>query len=239
MADFKTHLFWGVTGGTLLALTALQQHQLQPVEAVAVVAAGGVGGVIPDLDSSTGKPLKILFQILSIIIPIALYPHIKPGIGRELSSMLIFFIIAFSIIYYIIYPMIKKITSHRGIMHSIPFAVLCGELGYLVISSNTYLLPSISKLMPFYFGTAVFIGCFIHLVLDEYYSLSFEGLMPKTNNFTGKALSLFKDKSPRITLVVYILMIIAALVIKSHDLDYQEVLGLFKGTHKIQLIKIR
>lgn len=239
MADFRTHLFWGLGGGTLLALTALQQHQLAPVEAVSVVALGGLGGVIPDLDSSTGKPLKILFQVLSIVIPLALYPHIKPKIGKEISYVLIFFIIVFSIVYYLIYPMMKKMTSHRGIMHSIPFAVLCGELIYLLFYSNAYLFPKASKSMPFYFGTAVFIGCFIHLVLDEFYSLTFDGVIPKKNNFTGKALSLFKEKSPRITLIVYILMIIAALIIRSHDLNYQEVLGLFKGTHKIQLIRIR
>ncbi len=238
MADFKTHLGWGLGSGIILAVAGLHAQQLKPVEAMLVVGLAGIGGSIPDLDVQTSRPSKLLAHCLSLAIPLVTLLHFKPKIGDELWINVFFFVL-FSVVFYtVISLLIKKMTKHRGIMHSIPFAILCGELTYLIFASDYKLFAIASEKLPFFAGMAITIGYASHLLLDEYYSIYLEGLRPKVKRSFGTAFKLYsKKQSIPLTLMVYLLVIVAAFAIKSQDISYQKLLGLIKGTHKIHLIE--
>ena len=211
MAGFKTHLLWGIAGGGTLAAIGLAKGHIDPKEAGAVAILGSLGGLLPDLDSDTGKPLELLFQLLSVIVPMSVYMLLRDRLGGDPAAMLIVFTIGYLAVQYLFCPLIKKITAHRGIMHSIPFAVLCGQITFLIFSG-------IYRRTAFYYALAVFIGCMIHLMLDEFYSLSFKGGMPRFNKASGTALA-FYSSSAGSTLLVYLLLITISYIIFGGSFD--------------------
>ena len=211
MAGFKTHLFGGMVGGGVLALTGYVQGHVDLKEAGAVAMLGTLGGLLPDLDSDTGKPLKLLFQLLSLLIPMSLYYLFKPFFAGEVTITLLFFVISYLTIQYLLCPLIKKLTVHRGIMHSIPFALLCGQVTFLFFFK-------IPHRVAFYYALAVFLGALIHLVLDEYYAISFKRFVPHLGRFSGTALA-FYSSSLWTTLFVYLLIFATGYLILGGSVD--------------------
>lgn len=205
MAGFKTHLVWGLAGGGVLATAGYFEGHIDLKDAGAVVILGGLGGLLPDLDSDTGKPLELLFQMLSVLVPMLLYSQVKRYYGNELTLMLLFFTIGYLAVQYMFCPFIKKLTVHRGIMHSIPFAVLCGQVTFLLFAGAP-------QRVAVYCALAVFAGAMLHLMLDEFYSITFKGFTPRFNRASGTALALYSS-SPGATLLVYLLLISIAYII--------------------------
>jgi len=160
---------------------------LAPFQMTSVVIAGGVGGLLPDLDSDTGKPLAFMFHFISVLIPSLLFPYASRLWGTSPEFVVSWFSIAYILIRYVGCALVKKLTIHRGIMHSVPFAVLCAELGYL------FFLPS-GQPMAILCGGAIFAGCMIHLLMDELNSFTLKfGFIPVLRRSTGTAMKLRSD----------------------------------------------
>lgn len=223
MAGFNTHLFWGIAGGGVLAVAGYSQGHIDFRESGAVIVLGTLGGLLPDLDSDTGKPLKLLFQLLSAIIPMLLYSYAKNRYGSDLTTLLLFFALSYLGVQYLLCPLIKKITIHRGIMHSIPFALLCGQMTFLIFSG-------VSQKVATYYAVAVFGGCMLHLLLDEFYSISFKGFKPRFNRASGSALALY-SKNAGATLLVYLLLFSTGYMIFSgkFNLNLTKILSFISG----------
>ena len=209
MAGFKTHVAGGLIVGGCSAAIAFEVYHLDIIAAVSVFIMGTIGGLLPDLDSDTGKPLALLFGAVSILIP-SLMLHKLP-IAKEFSAefLVSYFVISYLVINVIICNFIKKLTHHRGIFHSLPFAVLAGELGYLVF------LPS-GDTLAMLIATSLFTGSLVHLLLDELNSLSFNYfIIPRIKGSFGTALKL-KSNSFIATSTIYILILAAAYIITTH-----------------------
>ncbi|MBF0574038.1 MAG: metal-dependent hydrolase, partial [Desulfamplus sp.] len=74
--------------------------------------------------------LKQLYNPSNLLtIKVNYFPSIE-----ELTPEFIitYFVISFIFIKYGLCTLVKKITTHRGIMHSIPFALLCSEAGFFI-----------------------------------------------------------------------------------------------------------
>lgn len=216
MANFETHLLLGVASGTVFASAGLYTNQIQPVEGVAVVALATISGCLPDIDKTGSKPSQFLTHFLSFVMPIVLLLHFKPRIGPELWANIIFYIFFCAISYFLICPLIARMTKHRGVMHTIPFGVLCGELTYLFFTSDYQLLKTASKKMPLFLGTAVFVGYFTHLAADEFYSLYDvkKKKIRKKASF-GSALTMYsRISTPRANFTVYLLVALVTFVIR-------------------------
>lgn len=226
MAGFKTHMAWAVAGGGILAGAGYYQGHLNLNDVGAVTILGTLGGLLPDLDSDTGKPLELLFQMLSVMVPMLLYPYIKIHFGGDLTVMLVFFTICYLMIQYLLCPLIKKMTVHRGIMHSIPFALLCGEVTYLLFLR----ISETSQIVALYCGIAVTFGVLIHLSLDEYYSITFKGYRPQFNRASGTALALYSSNAGA-TVMVYLLLLSASYLIFGNQFDFTltQLFALLKG----------
>ncbi|MBF0204256.1 MAG: metal-dependent hydrolase [Desulfamplus sp.] len=111
-----------------------------------------------------------------------------------------YFVISYFLIRYCLCKLIQKITSHRGIMHSIPFALLCAETGFLIF------IPS-GKQMAVAVGISIFLGCITHLLLDELNSITLRsGFIPKLKMSSGSAMKL-KSNSIVNTIMIYMLVI--------------------------------
>jgi len=213
MSDFKTHVQGGLVIG--IALSGAQflffPGHLDKIQLAAVCLMAVIGGVLPDLDSNTGKPLAILSALLSLIAPAFMLKFMAQYYALTPEFLICYFALAYFVINSVVCKFVKKITVHRGILHSIPFVLLCGICAFF------FFVPS-GKSMSMSAGVAVFAGGITHLVMDEFHSLSWSsGILPQPNNYTGTALK-FKASSLSSTLYVYgILIAVGSYMFKVKD----------------------
>jgi membrane-bound metal-dependent hydrolase YbcI (DUF457 family) len=208
MSEFKTHFLGGLVAGvaTTSYYYVFQQGSLNSTQLTAVFLCGVIGGLLPDLDSDTGKPLEMLFGLISVIIPVTCLKYVSGYFVVTPEFLVSYFVLAYLLINYVILEGVKRVTRHRGIMHSIPFAVLCGEAGALLFLAS-------GKNIAMAAGIAVFVGALIHLILDELHSIRWKwGFFPVANNSSGSALTL-KSNSIAVTITVYLLVTITGLPI--------------------------
>ena len=198
MSDFNTHVWSGFVTGACVAATEMvfNPGALSDVQLAAVSLVAVIGGVLPDLDSDTGKPLAILFGLLSLIAPTVALKFWGRYHVLTLEFLICYFALAYFLINFVLCRMVKRLTVHRGIMHSIPFVMLCGTGTFFLF------LPS-GKSMALATGISVFAGGITHLVMDEIHSLSWpSGILPRMSKSTGTALK-FKSSSVVSTVLIY------------------------------------
>jgi len=206
MAGFKAHLASGIASGAGISLIGFFLRGLSLTQAGAVFVVGSVGGLLPDLDSDTGKPLSFLFHLVSVLIPsLLLIKAIRIG-GDSPEFLICYFAVSYLFINYVVCSIIKKITVHRGMMHSIPFALMCGGICYLLFLSS-------GKQVAIMAGTAVLLGCLVHLVLDEFSSFKLKfGFIPIPKKSSGSAFK-FKSESLGATLFTYVVLAFVGIAI--------------------------
>ena len=208
MADFKTHVVGGVATGGFFATISFISFALDPVQCFAVFTLGLLGGIIPDLDSDSGKPLALISGSLSVLIPALLLSKMPTANTTSPEFLISYFAFCYFIINYVICELIKKMTSHRGIMHSIPFAFLSAEIAYLLFNSSGQKMATMA-------AVAIFSGCLIHLILDELNSFYFKFyFIPLLNKSSGTAFKLY-SKGVMANFFIYALVFGVSLIIFS------------------------
>ena len=198
MAGYKAHMAFGMvtaTGWTFIVIMlSLVSVWFLPIIFIATV----VGAFLPDLDSDTSAPLKILLVIFSVLGS-AVAGWIV--FNQEDSSWLrLCGISAFSglFIYYGIGGIFKKLTHHRGIFHSIP-AVLLSALLTLTLLNQIDLDVNIKIIISLSVG----FGYLCHLILDELNSaVNLGGIPFIPNKSIGTAVKIY-SKNWKISLGVY------------------------------------
>lgn len=206
MAGFKTHLATGIAAGALIAAAGTISKALEPAETGAVLIVGAIGGLLPDMDSDTGKPLALLFQLISVLVPTLMYPFFKDVPGSGTPFLICYFTLFYLFLNNVVCPVVKKLTVHRGIMHSIPFAVVCGETAFILFDLS-------GRPFAWYGGAAVFTGCMVHLIVDELHAISLKnGIMPVFKRSTGSALKL-SAPYPSSMVLIYLLLTATSIVI--------------------------
>ncbi len=167
MADFKTHVSVGAATGFAVAVISYNWNLIpNAYMAVIVFFATVIGSFMPDTDSDSGIPLKIIFTTYAYFMAaISLYWLHVAGANLPLKifvpSASFFFVLKF------LKEKFREWTDHRGIFHSVP-AWLATFLISLFIAGTT----NLSLREQFVIAFAVSMGYLCHLVLDELYSLN-------------------------------------------------------------------
>ncbi|MCP4694513.1 MAG: hypothetical protein GY859_41170 [Desulfobacterales bacterium] len=192
--------------GACFAAAGAWAGALNPMQAGAVFVVGAVSGLLPDLDSDTGKPLSFLFHLVSVLAPSLFLGKIVQLQGWSLELIICYFTASYLIINHVILGVVKKITRHRGMMHSVPFCLLSGGVTYLLFLHS-------GRAAAVFAGVSVFFGCMGHLVLDEFSSFHFKyGLFPAAKRSRGTALK-YSSKSRLSTGLFYFLLFFVGLAI--------------------------
>ena len=206
MAAFKTHLTVGAIVGGACAAIAVTVFHLTCIQTISVFIMGLVGGILPDIDSDSGKPLALIFGTVSVLLPVLLLDKLPIGRQHSPEFLVSYFVLSYLIINYLICGILKTMTAHRGIIHSLPFALLAGEIGFLLF------LPSGEKVATM-IAISIFSGSLAHLILDELHSFSFKYMIiPVVKNSFGTAIKL-KSTHFLPTATIYVLVIAAAFMI--------------------------
>jgi hypothetical protein len=198
MASYRGHLtFAGLLGAGYGSLALLEWHwDWGP----ALIAAGltTLGGLLPDLDSDSGVPVRELFAVSAAVAPILLLRRVYAQCHESTEQTLVVLAAVYLFIRYVLSQVFKRFTVHRGMFHSIPALLIAGLTTYLFY-------PSDNARLRIFLGGAVMLGFLSHLVLDEMYSVDFMGVRLRTNKYAGSALKFFSKSWPA-TLTAYLLL---------------------------------
>ena len=163
MAGFKTHITFSSTLGVGYAAGGYFLFDIPWPSAVLAGGLCGVAGMLPDLDSGSGRPIRESMAFAAAAVPMLLVDRFEHlGMSKEmmvLAGAAIYFLIRFGAA-----KALSKYTVHRGMLHSIPAALIAAIIGFMLCGCTDYDIR-------LYKGGAVFAGFMSHLLLDEIYSI--------------------------------------------------------------------
>ena len=185
MANFKTHLTFSTLLGAGYGTAA---HLLYEVPLPSCVLAGGlcsVSGMLPDVDSNAGKPLRESMAFAAAVVPMMMIDRFRQ-LGMSSESIVLAGAGIYLLIRFVIARWLRSYTVHRGMFHSLPAAAIFGEIAFLLASGDTEL--------RIYKAGGVVIGYLSHLVLDELYSIEWRHGRLRLKNSFGSAVKLIGHK---------------------------------------------
>jgi hypothetical protein len=154
-----------------------------------------VGGLLPDLDSDSGVPVREMFGLFGTVVPLLLLRRLLHH-QVPLDEALAIVAGAYVVIRYGLSHVFKRLTVHRGMFHSTPAMLIAGLAVFLLDKGSD--MP-----VRLFLAGGVMIGFLSHLVLDEIFSVDFMGLRLKKS--AGSALKLASKSLPA-TLTCYAIL---------------------------------
>lgn len=146
----------------------------------------GFSGMLPDLDSDYGTPLRETMCFAAATVPMLLL-HRFQSLGLRPDEMALFGVSVYLFMRFGITNMIRKYTVHRGMFHSIPAGLIFAGLAFLICGG-------VDDLNIRYFKAgAVFAGFLSHLLLDEIYSVEWRSGAWRLKKSAGTAFKLWGD----------------------------------------------
>jgi hypothetical protein len=220
MAGFQTHIATSTLTGVGYGVWGYQcGARLETC--VLAGALCSVSGMLPDLDSDSGRPVQEMSAFAAAIVPMLMLERfVQLGWSNEMMALTgaaIYAIVRFGVA-----ELFKRYTVHRGMWHSLPACLACGLLAFLVVAG-----PDLA--IRLYKAGAVSLGFLTHLVLDEIWSFQLRSGKLNVKRSFGTALKIF-GKSRGANLVMSGLLAVLALLavgdpMLMHQLGYQVKVG--------------
>jgi len=209
MAGFRMHITVSSVAGLAYGGLMMRPLGYEPETAILAAALTAVGGMLPDLDSDSSVPVREMFGLASAVGPVLMIPWLVQS-GLKPEGVLAAMLVSYIVIRYGVSRVFKAFSVHRGMYHSIPAMFVAGLLVYLGYHS-----PNHQVRVLFAIGTMM--GFLSHLVLDEIYSVNFQGVRIKLKSSAGSAL---KFVSPSWTGTATCYAILGGLIYLAHR-DFQ------------------
>jgi len=213
MASYKGHLAFSASLGFVYGGMARNQLEFDPATAFVGATLTTVGGLLPDLDSDSGVPVRELFSLAAVLVPLLMWRRLMNANFSD-EDLFLFLAGVYVSIRYGFSRLFKRFTVHRGMFHSIPGMLIAGLIVYL-----SYQHPSMRTRV--FFAVAVMIGFLSHLVLDEMCSVDFQGFTIKLNKYAGSAVKFFSPSIIGTTCTYLILAGLGYLAV----LDFERITG--------------
>ncbi len=167
MADFKTHLSAGAATGFAISIITYWADWITNVYmAIIVFFVTAIGSFLPDMDSASGLPVRIIFGLYAYFAATLTIYYLHDN-GSPIYLTLFLPFASFIFVHKYLRKIFIKFTKHRGIFHSVP-AILISFFATLVIAWST----DLKVLEKFVIAISIASGYFCHLLLDEIYSVN-------------------------------------------------------------------
>lgn len=215
MADFKTHMSVSTATGALLAFAGHRAGMSWDTCAVAGVLCS-VSGMLPDLDSDSGRPLREATAMGAAVVPMLMVDRLQ-RLQLNHDTMVLVAIVTYFAIRFLMAELFRRYTVHRGMWHSLPAAAICGMVAFLIIANEDIGVR-------IYKTTAVVMGFLSHLLLDEIWSVEFRQASFKFKTSFGTAIKLWGNNRTASISAYATLLVSSALVYQDHGFmaRYQE-----------------
>ena len=197
VADFKTHISVSTVAGIGYGYWGVTTQSMSLENGILAGGLCAVSGMLPDLDSDGGIPLREISMFCAAVVPMMMLNRFRDlSLSHEsmaLAAMLIYVVIRFGA-----FEFFKRFTVHRGMWHSLPAAASAGLIAYLV-------MPSESNAARAYKAIAVVVGFMVHLILDEIWAVEVGVGRLRTKKSFGTALKFFGN-DPIANVFVYAML---------------------------------
>lgn len=206
MADFKTHITTSTALGIAYGGAAYLLFGVPPSTCIVAGGLCSISGMLPDLDSDSGVPVRETISLFAAVIPMLMLNRFKHlGLNEEMMACVA--IVLYCILRFGVAEIFKRYTVHRGMWHSIPACAIAGLLTFLVVSGEDFDIR-VFKTM------AVVLGFMSHLVLDEIWSFKVGVTGVSVKRSFGTALKFF-SKSLWANVSTYGKLVVVALLAMS------------------------
>jgi membrane-bound metal-dependent hydrolase YbcI (DUF457 family) len=166
MAGFKTHITTSTVLGIGYGAGAYGFYHL-PVSTC--ILAGGlcsVSGMLPDIDSDSGRPLRESMAFGAAVVPMMMVDRFH-AMGMDLEMIILVGGAIYLMIRFGLAAVLKHYTVHRGMFHSLPAALIAAEVAFLAFGKERIDLR-------YFVAGGVLLGFMSHLILDEIWSIDFQ-----------------------------------------------------------------
>jgi hypothetical protein len=187
MAAFRQHVTFSTILGAGYA-AALKECGWDAGQALLAGGLCGLGGMLPDLDSDSGKPIKELFSLLATLASLFVFHRLR-RVAWEPADRILAAAGCYLFVRFVISWLFARLTIHRGMWHSVPTACLVAELAFL---GSDDVMGETGALA---LGGGVLLGFLSHLVLDELCSIHFKHGLPGLKHSSGTALKFFSEST--------------------------------------------
>lgn len=184
MADFKTHITVSTALGVGYGAVAFAHFGIPAPTCVLAGTLCSVSGMLPDLDSDSGVPLRESLSFASACVPMLLLDRFSRQLDWTTETMVLVGAGIYIAVRFGLGALLKKYTVHRGMFHSIPAALVAGEIAFLLCTYGDIYMRA-------YKACAVIAGFMSHLILDEIWSVRVSGGRIGLKSSSGTAMKLF------------------------------------------------
>lgn len=137
-------------------------------------------GVLPDLDSGSGSPVRESVAFAAALVPVLLVHRIHQA-GLPIEGVILLGAVFYAAIRFGASWLLDHYSVHRGMLHSIPAAAIAGQVTYLAFWHE-------DPLRRYFVASAVVLGFLSHLVFDEIWSVRNGQFGPKAKKGFGTAM---------------------------------------------------
>jgi membrane-bound metal-dependent hydrolase YbcI (DUF457 family) len=187
MAGFKTHITVSTTLGVAYGVAGVQYGDMPVPVGVLAGALCSVSGMLPDLDSDSGVPIRESLAFAAAAVPMLMVPRWRT-LDFSPETMVMAGCIIYLAIRFGVGLLLKKYTVHRGMFHSIPAAIIATEVAFLVYAREDITLR-------YFVSFAVLLGFCSHLLLDEIWSVGVKRGQIALKKSFGTAFKLWSSNS--------------------------------------------
>lgn len=201
MASFNKHLVSAMLVSGLVSVILFVSKVSSSQAVIQYFFLGTIGGLLPDIDAHTSIAVRIISLGLSIFLGFLVL--FKFGHLFSLLVILLLLVCCFVFVR-LLFNLIAIITTHRGLIHTVPFGVLCGA----TVTTIAYHYYSTTVIHAWMCGLFVTIGFITHLLLDEMHSITLINNKTYIKNSFGTAFSFWRVDHPIGTITLYLCMLL-------------------------------
>src|SRR6185369_15892649 len=115
-----------------------------------------VSGMLPDIDSDSGRPLRESMAFGAAIVPMMMVDRFR-AMHMDLEMMILAGGAMYLMIRFGLAAILKRWTVHRGMFHSLPAAAIAAEIAFLAFGKEDINLR-------YFVAGAVLVGFMSHLI---------------------------------------------------------------------------
>lgn len=180
MPGFRVHITGSTIVGAGYGAAAWAVGDLHPTTCLLGGGLCAVAGMLPDLDSGPGIPLRESVAFAAAVVPMLMI-HRFQQMGWPLEAIILAGAVIYLAIRFGMSWLLKNYSHHRGMFHSLPAAAIAGQTTFLAFAAE-------EPLRRYFVSSAVVLGFLTHLVLDEIWSVQMGWFGPKVKKSFGTAL---------------------------------------------------
>src|SRR3954466_611897 len=120
MASYKGHLTFSSALGAAVGAFGVYSWNLDWGPVFLAAGLTTVGGLLPDLDSDSGVPVREMFTLAAAFVPLLLVRRLLKSGEFTTDQMLVVLAGLYLVIRFGAARVFKRFTVHRGMYHSVP-----------------------------------------------------------------------------------------------------------------------